>query len=56
MSRLFDAKQQALSAYPDDRESAVEMFIGYIDADVCDIEYEVGTTIEKYIFGDEESS
>ena len=53
MSRQFDAKQQALSAYPDDREAAIDLFIGYMGMDCSDIEYELGMSVEKYIFGDE---
>lgn len=53
MSRLYDAKQAALAAHQDDRESAIDLFIGYCDLDQSDIEYEIGQSVEKYIFGDE---
>ena len=52
MSREFDAKQVAL-AHKGTRESAIDLFIGYIDVDLCDIEYELGMTCEEYIFGKE---
>ena len=53
MSRQYDAKQAALAAYPNNREAAVDLFIGYCDVDEGDIEFELGQSIEKYIFGDE---
>ena len=52
MSRAFDAKQQALSAHPDDKESAVDLFLGYLDCSESDFEYEFNQSAEKYIFGD----
>ena len=51
MSRAYDAKQAALSAYPEDREKAVELFIDFLNFDLCDFEYEFGMTPEEYIFG-----
>ena len=51
MSRQFDAKQSALKAYPEDRESAVKLFRTIINMDIGDIEYELGMTCEEYIFG-----
>jgi hypothetical protein len=53
MSKQFDAKQAALKAYPEDREAAVDLFVGYIGIDIDEIEYENGMTCEEYIFGDE---
>ena len=53
MSRQYEAKQQALAAFPDDREAAIDLFVGYIGMDCSDIEYELGMSSEKYIFGDE---
>lgn len=53
MSRVYDAKQVALAAHPDDRETAIELFIGYCDMDESDLAYDLGMSIEKYIFGDE---
>jgi len=53
MSRAYDAKQAALKAHPNDRESAIDLFIGYVGMDCSDIEYELGESVEKYIFGDE---
>ena len=54
MSRAYDAKQAALAAYPDNIEAAVYLFIGYLNFDIADFEYEFGMTVEKYIFGDEQ--
>ena len=51
MSRQFDAKQEALSAYPNDIEKAVSLFQNFIDMDTVDIEYELGMSCEEYIFG-----
>lgn len=53
MSREFDAKKSALAAYPDNRNSAIDLFITIVGCDMSDIEYEVGMSCEKYIFGDE---
>ena len=53
MSRAYDAKQAALAAYPEDKEAAVDLFVGYMGADTYDIEYELGEPIEKYIFDGE---
>jgi hypothetical protein len=53
MSRAYDAQQAALKAHPDDREAAIDLFIGYLNFDLCDFEYEFGMSVEKYIFGDE---
>jgi len=51
MSRAFDAKQAALSAHPDDRELAVDLFLGYLDVSEGDFEYEFNQSPEVYIFG-----
>ena len=56
MSKQFDAKQAALKAYPEDREAAVDFFIGYIGIYIDEIEYENGMTCEEFIFGDEKKS
>jgi hypothetical protein len=56
MSKQFDAKQAALKAYPEDREAAIDLFVGFIDMDIDEIEYENGMTCEEYIFGDEKKS
>ena len=50
MSRVFDARQAAL-AQTGDRETAIDIFVGYLDADKCDIEHELGMSCEEYIFG-----
>ena len=53
MSRAFDAKQTVLSYHPDREqvEEAIELFKGYLDASVSDIEYELGMSIEEYLYG-----
>lgn len=51
MSRQYDAKQAALAAYPTDREAAIELFVGYVGGDRCDIDYDLGMTVEEYLFG-----
>jgi len=53
MSRAFDAKQEALSAHPENREEAIDLFLGYIDLSESDFKYEFNQSAEKYIFGDE---
>lgn len=53
MSRQYDAKQQVLKAYPEDRESGVDLFYSIMDCDQSDFEYEEGMSAEKYIYGDE---
>ena len=52
MSRAFDAKQSALAAYSDDKEAAVDLFLGYLDCSESDFEYEFNQTAEQYIFGE----
>jgi len=54
MSRAYDAKQAALAAHPHDREAAKDLFIGYLNCDLCDFEYEFNCSVEHYIFGDEQ--
>ena len=50
MSRVYDAKQAALAAYPNDREAAIELFLSFLDTTREDIEYEQNQTIEEYLF------
>ena len=52
MSRAYDAKQEALQAYPDCKESAVDLFLGYLDISESDFEYEFNQTAKDYIFKD----
>ena len=54
MSRAFDAKQEALQAYPDCKESAVDLFLGYLDCSEDDFEYEFNQSAEQYIFGNKD--
>ena len=56
MSRAYDAKQAALSAFSENRQAAIDLFIGYLGCDVYDFEYEEGMTVEEYIFGDADNS
>lgn len=51
MSRAYDAKQQALSAHKDCEESAVDLFLGYLDISEDDFEYEFNQSAKEYIFG-----
>lgn len=51
MSRQFDAKQEALKAYPTDRESGVRLLLDYLEASEKDFFYEEGMTPEEYIYG-----
>jgi hypothetical protein len=51
MSRQYDAKQEALKAYPTDRLSGVEMFLSYLDISESDFAYEESQSAESYIYG-----
>lgn len=53
MSRQFDAKAEALKAYPNDHESGVQLFLRCLggDANEKDFIYEEGMTPEEYIYG-----
>jgi hypothetical protein len=51
MSRQFDAKQEALKAYPNDKEAGVNLFMAYLDMSENDFVYEEGMTPEEYIYG-----
>ena len=52
MSRAYDAKQAALAAHPDNKEDAVDLFLGYIDCSEDDFKYEFNQSAEQYIFGE----
>lgn len=51
MSRQYDAKQEALEAYPDDIEAGVELFLGYLDVSEEDFRYSENMTPAEYIYG-----
>lgn len=51
MSRQFDAKQEALKAYPEDVKSGVDLFLSFLDISDNDFRHEEGTTPEEYIYG-----
>lgn len=53
MSRAYDAKQHALSAHPDNREAAIDLFLDFCEVSEDDFKYEFNQSPEKYIFGDE---
>jgi len=55
MSRAYDAKQEALAAHSDNKEDAVNLFLGYLDCSEDDFEYEFNQTAECYIFGSKSS-
>jgi hypothetical protein len=50
MSRAFDAKQTAVLAYPDDKESGIELFLSYLGISEDDFVFEFGQTAEEYIY------
>lgn len=52
MSRAYDAKQAAIAAYPEDKESGVVLFLGFLGCSENDFEYENNQTPEQYIYGD----
>lgn len=51
MSRQYDARQVALKAYPDDIESGVDLFLGYLNVSEDDFQYEEGMSSAEYIYG-----
>lgn len=51
MSRQFDAKQEALKAYPNDIQSGVELFLNYLAISAEDFQYEEGIAPAEYIYG-----
>ncbi len=53
MSRVFEAKQEALSEHPEDREKAIDLFLGYIYLSESNFKYDFNQSAEEYIFGDE---
>jgi hypothetical protein len=53
MSRAYDAKQQVLKAYPNDRESGIDLFMAIIDVGVDDFLYEHNETPEQYVYGNQ---
>lgn len=55
MSRAFEAKHEAIRAYPDDVENGVGLFLGYLDISRSDFEYEFNQTPEEYIYGEKQN-
>lgn len=51
MSRKFDAKHEALAAYPDKRIRGVELFLMMLNVSADDFAYEEGMSPEEYIYG-----
>lgn len=51
MSRQYDAKQEVLKAYPNDREAGVDLFQTIMDCSEDDFRYENGEGFEEYIYG-----
>lgn len=51
MSRQFDAKQEVLKAYPEDRESGVDLFQEILDISESEFRYNEGMGFEDYIYG-----
>lgn len=51
MSRQYNAKQEALKAYPNDREAGVRLLLDYCGVSEKDFIYEEGVTPEEYIYG-----
>jgi hypothetical protein len=55
MSRQYDAKQEALKAYPSDRDAGIDLFLAYLNVTEKDFRYEEGMSSEEYIYGDRRS-
>lgn len=53
MSRQYDAKQEVLKAYPEDRESGIDLFREIMDCSEDDFRYSEGMGFEEYIYGEE---
>lgn len=53
MSRQYDAKQEVLKAYPEDRESGVDLFREIMDCSEEEFRYSEGMSFEEYIYGAE---
>ncbi len=51
MSRQYDARQEALKVYPNDREAGAEFLLHYCNVSEKDFIYEEGMTPEEYIYG-----
>jgi hypothetical protein len=51
MSRQYDAKHAVLKAYPDDRQSGIDLFLEYLSISEDDFRYEEGMSAEEYIYG-----
>lgn len=51
MSRKFDAKHEALAAYPDKRAKGVELFLMALNVSADDFAYEEAMSPEEYIYG-----
>ena len=53
MSRAYDAKHQVLKAYPEDKESGVDLFLSIIDMSEEDFLFENSqvNSVEEYIYG-----
>lgn len=51
MSRQYDAKQEALKAHPEDQQSGIDLFLGYLGVSADDFQYEEGISPAEYIYG-----
>lgn len=51
MSRQYDAKHAVLKAYPDDRQSGIDLFLEYLSISEDDFRYEEGMSAEEYVYG-----
>tara|TARA_R110000803_G_C11989465_1_gene321798 strand:- start:20071 stop:20229 length:159 start_codon:yes stop_codon:yes gene_type:complete len=51
MSRVYDAKQAALSAYPDDKDAGVTLLLSFLSISEEDFTYNEGQTPTEYIYG-----
>lgn len=54
MSRSYDAKQEALKAYPEDKDSGVSLLLDYLGCSESDFTYEWSQSPEEYIYGKKE--
>jgi len=50
MSRQYDAKQEALKAYPRDREAGLDLFLDFLGVREGDFAYSEGMTCAEYIY------
>jgi hypothetical protein len=52
MSIAYDAKHQALKAYPNKCDDGIELFLTIYGSSRSDMEYNEGQTADEYVYGE----